>query len=237
MVVPHLGDAPYFSIPPLVTEEELEAKLDEVGLSRDKKVRAALELSKNIHWDQLRNSTVPVLDEHIYPATLAGIAYQEHQKMSGNPEFSRVHPEGPIITLLHDVPDDGGISKTEIKKGFGQRIVDLLWPITDDSYRDARSYDEKIARKFETLRKCQWPTQIGGLADRISNSLCYYTKPYIDELTGKPTDIMRRQLRRDKHIVLPFAREVSPDFFYQMFAELITHYRKKYPIPIRGIFN
>ena len=235
IITPHLNEVPYFSIPPLVTLEDLESKLDEIDLGRHILVRKAINLANKVHRGQTRNSSVPILEEHIYPTTMLGIAYQEHQRLVGNPEFSVMHPEGPMITLLHDVPDDGGISKTEIKKGFGQRIVDLLWPLTDDFYRDARSYDEKIARKFETLRKCQWPTQIGGLADRLSNSLCYYTKPYIDEPTGKPRDIMRRQLRRDAHVGLPFAREVSPDFFYQMFDELITYYRKKYPILFRAI--
>ena len=155
---PHLNEVPYFSIPPLVTEEQLEAKLDEVGLSGDKKLRMALELSKNVHRGQPRYSTVPVLNEHIYPATLAGIAYQEHQKMSGNPDFSRIHTEGPIITLIHDVPDDGNFSKPEIRKMFGQTITNLLWSLTDDFYRYVKNYDEKIAEKFRILRRRPWPT-------------------------------------------------------------------------------
>ncbi len=230
-MAPKLGEAPYFNIPPLATREDLEARLEETGLKEDKGVQLALDSASKVHRRKIRDSSVPALEEHSYPTSLVSIDYQKHEMLKGNVRFSKIHPEGPIIALLHDVPDDRYVPKSKIIRMFGENIAELLWPLTDKHYlvRGASSYDQKIEMKFKALEKSLWPTQVVGLADRLTNSLCYYTPPYINQFTEEPTQKMKRQIARDKIYVLPFAKKMSPDFFFPMFSELMNHYKLRYP--------
>ena len=227
----HLGEVPYFRIPPFVARSELEKKLHGVGLLPNSSVEEAIHQAELAHGNQRRNSDTLVLEEHIYPVGMMVLEYQLFERAKGNPEFAELNSEGVVVGLTHDIIDDGKITEHNFKRLFGERIFELVWPLTDLYYfkEGAISYQRKIEMKFKKMKTFPWETWIAGLADRLNNSLCFYTPPYIDEGTGQPTNVTKRQLTRDKNLVLPFAREKSPDFFYPMFNELLEHYRTKYP--------
>ena len=227
----HLDEVPYFRIPPFVARSELEQKLHGVGLLPNSSVEEAIRQAELAHGNRRRNSDTPVLEEHIYPVGMMVLDYQLFEKVKGNPEFAETKPEGVIVGLTHDIFDDGNITELDFKRLFGERIFELVWSLTDLYYwkEGAISYQQKIEIKFKKMETSRWQTWAAGLADRLNNSLCFYTPPYIDESTGQPTNVTKRQLTRDKNLVLPFAKEKSPDFFYPMFNELSAYYRIKYP--------
>lgn len=227
---PHLGETPYFSIPPYVNLSELEQKLIEVGMGANSSIKKAIYQAELAHRRQRpRNSGAPVLEEHIYPVAMTVLEYQLYQKEIGNPEFAEISPEGVVVGLTHDTFDDGRMDAPTFRRLFGQRLFEFVWPLTDVCYWKAETYQEKIEMKFKKIETSPWQTWVAGLADRLNNSLCFYTPPYIGD-NGQPTSVMKRQLTRDKNLVLPFAKEKSLEFFNIMFNELLSHYKTKYPL-------
>ena len=232
MNVPHLGEVPYFRIPPRVTLSDLEDKLRETCLDSNELVRRALQLAQSMHTHQPpRYSGQPTLKEHIYPITMSILDYQLFQRRRGNLSFLSIVPEAVVVGLTHENFEEGGLKIEDFKRTFGDDIFEMVWILNQNKYlmEGASDYQDYTEMKFRALETAPWPAQVAGLADKINNTLCLYTSPYLNRTTGNPTPRMQRVIGYVTEIVLPFAKQNNPDFFAPMLRELLTHYRNRYP--------
>ena len=74
--------------------------------------------------------------------------------------------------VLHDVVEDTDITKEELLKEFGERVVNLVMSDTEDKMREISSADSWQARKQATLNRLKKATkeeQIICIADKLSN--------------------------------------------------------------------
>ena len=227
----HLGEVEYFRIPPHVTKGELELKLDQVGLASNELVMAALKEAESVHHHELpRHSGAHVLEEHIYPVARLALEYQLFQQNKGNSQFLNLSPEGIVVALQHETFDRAIITREEFDRKYSSNIGNMVWLLGDVRYllAGARDYREKTEMKFEALKTAPWQVQVAGLADKVNNTLCLYTPPYLDD-SGQPTPRMKRAIGHVVNIALPVADLVSHDFFAPMLREELDYYRKKYP--------
>ena len=74
--------------------------------------------------------------------------------------------------VLHDVVEDTDVTKEDLLKEFGERVVNLVMSDTEDKMREIPSTDSWQARKQATLDRLRNATkeeQIIYIADKLSN--------------------------------------------------------------------
>ena len=77
----------------------------------------------------------------------------------------------------------------KFRRLFDGHVFEFVWPLTDVCHWKAETYREKTEMKFARMKTSPWQTWVPGLADRLNNSLCFYTQPYIENT--QPTARMK----------------------------------------------
>jgi GTP pyrophosphokinase len=146
---------------------EVNALIEKVGsyLSEDKidLVKAAYEFASRAHRGQVRKTGEPYLE---HPLNTAMILAEYH-----------LDAETLAAALLHDVPEDCGVSLKEIEAKFGLQVVKLVDGVTKLSKlaNRARTEETKSKVQAENLRKMLLATAedlrvvLIKLADRLHN--------------------------------------------------------------------
>jgi guanosine-3',5'-bis(diphosphate) 3'-pyrophosphohydrolase len=126
-------------------------------------VKAAYEFAARAHQGQVRKTGEPYLE---HPLTTAMILADFH-----------LDAETLAAALLHDVPEDCGVSLDEIEAAFGSQVVKLVDGVTklDKLTSRARTEEAKSNVQAENLRKMLLATAedlrvvLIKLADRLHN--------------------------------------------------------------------
>jgi guanosine-3',5'-bis(diphosphate) 3'-pyrophosphohydrolase len=126
-------------------------------------VKAAYEFAARAHQGQVRKTGEPYLE---HPLTTAMILADFH-----------LDAETLAAALLHDVPEDCGVSLNEIEAAFGSQVVKLVDGVTklDKLTSRARTEEAKSNVQAENLRKMLLATAedlrvvLIKLADRLHN--------------------------------------------------------------------
>jgi len=126
-------------------------------------VKAAYEFAARAHQGQVRKTGEPYLE---HPLTTAMILAEYH-----------LDAETLAAALLHDVPEDCGVSLDEIEADFGSHVVKLVDGVTklDKLTSRARTRETKSKVQAENLRKMLLATAedlrvvLIKLADRLHN--------------------------------------------------------------------
>jgi guanosine-3',5'-bis(diphosphate) 3'-pyrophosphohydrolase len=126
-------------------------------------VKAAYEFAARAHHGQVRKTGEPYLE---HPLTTAMILAEFH-----------LDAETLAAALLHDVPEDCGVSLDEIEAAFGSQVVKLVDGVTklDKLTSRARTKEAKSNVQAENLRKMLLATAedlrvvLIKLADRLHN--------------------------------------------------------------------
>ncbi len=126
-------------------------------------VKAAYEFAAKAHQGQVRKTGEPYLE---HPLTTAMILAEYH-----------LDAETLAAALLHDVPEDCGVSLDEIEAAFGPQVVKLVDGVTklDKLTSRARTKETKSNVQAENLRKMLLATAedlrvvLIKLADRLHN--------------------------------------------------------------------
>jgi guanosine-3',5'-bis(diphosphate) 3'-pyrophosphohydrolase len=126
-------------------------------------VKAAYEFAARAHQGQVRKTGEPYLE---HPLTTAMILAEYH-----------LDAETLAAALLHDVPEDCGVSLDEIESGFGLQVVKLVDGVTklNKLTSRARTKETKSKVQAENLRKMLLATAedlrvvLIKLADRLHN--------------------------------------------------------------------
>jgi len=130
-----------------------------------KRIQAAYEFASKAHEGQLRKSGEPYLEHPLHTAmTLAEL---------------QLDADTLIAALLHDVPEDCGISMNEIEANFGHEVAALVDGVTKLSKLTGRNEGREVESKVqaENLRKMLLATAedlrvvLIKLADRLHNML------------------------------------------------------------------
>ncbi len=126
-------------------------------------IKAAYEFASQAHQGQMRKSREPFLEHPLHTAmTLAEL---------------RLDADTLAAALLHDVPEDCGISLEEVEANFGSEVTRLVDGVTKLSKLTSRAEGEQRKSKFqaENLRKMLVATAkdlrvvFVKLADRLHN--------------------------------------------------------------------
>ena len=126
-------------------------------------IKAAYEFAAQAHQGQMRKSREPYLEHPLHAAmTLAEL---------------RLDADTLAAALLHDVPEDCGISLEEVEANFGSEVSGLVDGVTKLSKLTSRAEGEEIRSKLqaENLRKMLVATAkdlrvvLIKLADRLHN--------------------------------------------------------------------
>ncbi|GAI23711.1 unnamed protein product, partial [marine sediment metagenome] len=126
-------------------------------------IKAAYEFASQAHQGQMRKSREPFLEHPLNTAmTLAEL---------------RLDADTLAAALLHDVPEDCGISLEEVEANFGSEVTRLVDGVTKLSKLTSRAEGEQRKSKFqaENLRKMLVATAkdlrvvFVKLADRLHN--------------------------------------------------------------------
>jgi len=126
-------------------------------------VKAAYEFAARAHQGQVRKTGEPYLE---HPLTTAMLLAEYH-----------LDPETLAAALLHDVPEDCGVSLDEIEANFGPQVVKLVDGVTklNKLTSRARTRETKSKVQAENLRKMLLATAedlrvvLIKLADRLHN--------------------------------------------------------------------
>jgi GTP pyrophosphokinase len=144
----------------LITKASEYLPADKVEL-----VQAAYAFAARAHQGQLRKSGEPYLEHPLHTAvTLADL---------------QLDADTLIAALLHDVPEDCGISMNEIEANFGHEVAGLVDGVTKLSKLTGRTEGREVESKVqaENLRKMLVATAedlrvvLIKLADRLHNML------------------------------------------------------------------
>jgi guanosine-3',5'-bis(diphosphate) 3'-pyrophosphohydrolase len=146
---------------------EVNALIEQAGsyLAEDKValVKAAYEFAARAHQGQVRKTGEPYLE---HPLSTAMILAEFH-----------LDAETLAAALLHDVPEDCGVSLDELEVGFGLQVVKLVDGVTklNRLTSRARTRETKSKVQAENLRKMLLATAedlrvvLIKLADRLHN--------------------------------------------------------------------
>jgi guanosine-3',5'-bis(diphosphate) 3'-pyrophosphohydrolase len=126
-------------------------------------VKTAYEFAARAHQGQVRKTGEPYLE---HPLTTAMLLAEYH-----------LDPETLAAALLHDVPEDCGVSLDEIEANFGPQVVKLVDGVTklNKLTSRARTRETKSKVQAENLRKMLLATAedlrvvLIKLADRLHN--------------------------------------------------------------------
>ncbi|MCX6781534.1 MAG: RelA/SpoT family protein [Candidatus Magasanikbacteria bacterium] len=128
-------------------------------------VRLAYDFAADAHKGQLRFNGEPYI---IHPLTAAFIL-----------ALMRIDISIIIAALLHDVPEDTGITLDEIEKKFGQDVANMVKGITKLGklkYRGVERYLENLRKMFVAMAE-DIRVMIIKFADRIHNLLTLEAQP------------------------------------------------------------
>ncbi|MGL5923749.1 HD domain-containing protein [Chroococcidiopsis sp.] len=156
----------------------------------------ALQFICVVHLKQLRKHTEVPYISHLMSVSALVL------EMKGDEEQA-------IAALLHDAPEDVGVSFMEIQKLFGERVAAIVWHCTDLHKRSESTYYGHIL----SYESPDW--RLVKFADSLHNArACVVDASYLD------TRFLREQLYKYK-IVEGLASKAVPQNFLIQFVSAI----------------
>lgn len=166
-------------------------------------VRLAYDFAENAHRGQMRVSGEPYI---VHPLTTAYIL-----------ALLRIDTNIIIAALLHDVPEDTGISLEDIEKNFGADVAGMVRGITKLSrikYRGVERYIENLRKMFITMAE-DIRVMIIKFADRTHNLLT---------LSAMPPEKQKRIALESLEIYAPIANRLGMGEFKGLLEDLSFKY-------------
>ena len=191
---------------PFLKEEGLLEILEQIG-RKDDLVLKALELSKDIHKDEIRKwDNSRALETHIYPTIKFLIAhYQAYNKI---PSLEVIAAE-----LIHDTKErNRNIENEFYKKEFNDTVYEYVMAVTKPPYQDYEGNgDFEKKRKvnevyFPKISNSPIEVKLMKLADRYSNLLTINS--------NTPPEKIAFWLREMEDFYLNLALKNSSNYFY-----------------------
>lgn len=166
-------------------------------------VRLAYDFAEKAHHGQMRHSGEPYI---IHPLSTAYIL-----------ALLRIDINIIIAALLHDVPEDTGVSLLEIEKNFGQDVANMIKGITKLGtlkYRGVDRYIENLRKMFIAMAE-DIRVMIIKFADRIHN---------LSTLGAMPSNKQYRIALESLEIYAPIANRLSMGEFKGLLEDLSFPY-------------
>jgi GTP pyrophosphokinase len=166
-------------------------------------VRLAYDFAETAHRGQTRISGEPYI---VHPLTTAYIL-----------GLLRIDTNIIIAALLHDVPEDTGITLEEIEKNFGADVAGMVRGITKlgrIKYRGVERYIENLRKMFMSMSE-DIRVMIIKFADRIHNLLT---------LSAMPANKQQRIALESLEIYAPIANRLGMGEFKGLLEDLSFKY-------------
>jgi GTP diphosphokinase / guanosine-3',5'-bis(diphosphate) 3'-diphosphatase len=186
------------TIDDLIDESRKYCRRDDLDM-----VRLAYDFAEKAHHGQMRHSGDPYI---IHPLSTAFIL-----------ALLRIDTNIIIAALLHDVPEDTGVSLVEIEKNFGQDVANMIRGITKLGtlkYRGIDRYIENLRRMFIAMAE-DIRVMIIKFADRIHN---------LSTLNAMPPNKQYRIALESLEIYAPIANRLSMGEFKGLLEDLSFPY-------------
>ena len=199
----------------------MKEKIENSKFANSILIGQALEQAKMTHQNQKRDDRESYLEEHIYPVVADLIDHFADENGADNLLAA---------AALHDVlEDDKIINDEKFIAEFGQKIYDIVKPITKNQKQNlsdlSQEEKKKINKKMLTsLANAPYFSKVIKLADRANNLAAIYK---IEE-TDKPK--FERYVTETKENFLPFARREN-EYYYQKLKSLLEELKNE------NIFN
>jgi GTP pyrophosphokinase/guanosine-3',5'-bis(diphosphate) 3'-pyrophosphohydrolase len=186
----------YMFSPPHLSKEKVEKLLSQENLFT-KKVQLALRQAFQSHKNQKRTDGKEYLEEHIYPIVASVVSRYGKEKFI---------EDLLIVCILHDVlEDDPSVSKQEITRVFGEKIIEYVGWLTKAPEENAHGLPQEKKmeinkRVLERLRNAPSLVQKVKLEDRLNNISC---------IEKANTPKFERYLKETNELYIPFSKDTG----------------------------
>ena len=106
-------------------------------------IKRAYFYAEQAHYGQARRTGEPYVTHPLAVATVLARMHMDHESI--------------MAALLHDVIEDTGVSKEDIRTQFGEEVADLVDGVSKLTHVEFDSAEEKQAENFQKMR---WPWRV-----------------------------------------------------------------------------
>lgn len=177
----------------------------------DKALHFAIEAHKNVYR---KSSNIPFIIHPMEVAVIASTITEDEDVL--------------IACLLHDTVEDAGITLTQIRELFGERVMSLVAAESENKRREMLPEDSWTIRKEESLEELKNANdrnvKILWLADKLANMRSFY-RLYLSKGDDMWLNFHQRDPKKQEwyyRSIAKYTSELKENLAYQEYVDLIN---------------